>query len=97
MRGTTWASIGIAIGSGLDVALGAALEQFGGGIPIGVGIGLAIGAALDAKAKKEDRILRPKETPVTSSAKNFKVVAIILGVIALAGLAAFFFSRQLGL
>ena len=88
--------IGIAIGSGLGFALGAAFKQFGGGIPIGVGIGLAIGAALDAKAKKEDRILCPKETSVTSSTKNFKIVAIILGLIALAGLAAFFFFRQSG-
>ena len=88
--------IGIAIGSGIGVALGAALEQFGGGIPIGVGIGLAIGAALDAKAKKEGRILCPKETSVTSSTKNLKIVAIILGLLALAGLAAFFFFRQLG-
>lgn len=53
--------IGIAIGSGLGVALGAAMRQVGGGIPIGVGIGLAIGAALDAKAKKEGRILCQKE------------------------------------
>jgi len=88
--------IGIAIGSGIGVALGAALEQFGGGIPIGVGIGLAVGAALDAKAKKEGRILCPKETPVTSSTKNFKILAIILGLLVLAGLAAFFFFRQLG-
>ena len=88
--------IGIAIGSGIGVALGAALEQFGGGIPIGVGIGLAIGAALDAKAKKEGRILCPKETAVTSSTRNFKIVAVILGLLVLAGLAAFFFFRQLG-
>ena len=37
--------IGMAIGSGIGVALGAVFEQIGGGIPIGVGIGLAIGSA----------------------------------------------------
>jgi hypothetical protein len=89
--------IGIAIGSGIGVALGAALEQFGGGIPIGVGIGLAIGAALDAKAKKEGRILCPKETASASNTnRNLKILAIILGPLVLAGLAAFFFFRQLG-
>lgn len=89
-------AIGIAIGAGFGVALGVAFEQIGGGIPIGAGIGLAIGAALDAKAKKEGRILCPKETSTTASAMNFKIIAIILGLLVLAGLAAFFFFRQLG-
>ena len=84
--------IGIAIGSGIGVALGAALEQFGGGIPIGIGIGLAIGAALDAKAKKEGRILCPKETK-TVTTERFKIKAVILGLVLLAGLAAFLFFR----
>jgi hypothetical protein len=82
--------IGMAIGSGIGVALGAVLEQIGGGIPIGVGIGLAIGAALDAKAKKEGRILCPKETRAATSV-NFKTIAIILGLLVLAGLAALLF------
>ncbi|MFC2032305.1 hypothetical protein ACFLUS_02915 [Chloroflexota bacterium] len=86
--------IGIAIGSGIGVALGVALEQIGGGIPIGVGIGLAIGAALDAKAKKEGRILCPKETKTTTS-MNFKILAIVLGLLVAAGLAAFFFFQQM--
>ena len=90
--------IGMAIGSGIGVALGAAFEQIGGGIPIGVGIGLAIGSALDAKAKREGRILCPKETgqSITSANLNIKVIAIILGVLVLAGLAAFFIFRQYG-
>ena len=87
---------GIAIGSGIGVALGAALEQIGGGIPIGVGIGVAIGAALDAKAKKEGRILCPKETSATAFAVNFRIIAIVLGLLVLAGLAAFFFFRKIG-
>jgi F0F1-type ATP synthase assembly protein I len=52
--------IGIVIGSGIGVALGAAMDHVAFGIPIGVGIGLAIGAALDAKAMKEGRTLCPR-------------------------------------
>ena len=87
--------IGIAIGSGIGVALGAILDQFGGGIPIGIGIGLAIGAALDAKAKKEGRLLCPKEAKAATSV-NFKIIAIILGLLFLAGLIAFLLIRQIG-
>ena len=47
----------IAIGSGIGVALGAGMDNVGGGIPIGMAIGVAIGLALDAKAKKEDRVI----------------------------------------
>jgi len=87
--------IGMAIGSGIGVALGAALEKFGGGIPIGVGIGIAIGAALDAKAKREGRILCPKEAKVKAATSvNFKIIAIILGLLALVGLAVLFFLRS---
>ena len=82
--------IGMAIGSGIGVALGAALEQIGGGIPIGVGIGLAIGAALDAKAKKEGRILCPREAKAATPV-NVKTIAIILGLLTLVGLAALLF------
>ena len=87
--------LGIAIGSGLGVALGVVLEQIGSGIPIGVGLGVAIGAVLDAKAKKEGRILCPKETTTTTSAMNFKIIAFLLGLLALFGLAALFFLRQM--
>jgi hypothetical protein len=93
-------AICIAIGTALGVGLGAAFEQTGGGIPIGVGtgvaIGAAIGAALEAKAKKEGRILYPKETSTTASAMNLKIIAIILGLLVLAGIAAFFFVRKIG-
>ena len=47
----------IAIGSGIGVALGAGMDNVGGGIPIGMAIGVAIGLALDAKAKKEGRVI----------------------------------------
>ena len=46
-----------AIGSGIGVALGAGMDNVGGGIPIGIAIGVAIGIALDKKAKKEDRVI----------------------------------------
>ena len=72
--------IGMVFGSGIGVALGAVLEQFGGGIPIGVGIGLAIGAALDAKARKEGRIICPKETSAATNVSRFKTVPIIHNV-----------------
>ena len=87
--------IGIAIGSGIGVALGVALERVGLGIPIGVAIGLSIGAALDAKAKREGRIICPKEA-TTTTFSSVKILAIILGLLILAGLAAFFFFRQSG-
>lgn len=87
--------IGMAIGSGIGIALGAALEKVGGGIPIGVGVGLAIGAALDAKAKREGRILCPKEAKAKAATSiNFKIIAIILGLLALVGLAVLFFLRS---
>ena len=47
----------IAIGSGIGVALGAGMDNVGGGIPIGIAIGTAVGIALDAKAKREDRVI----------------------------------------
>ena len=86
--------IGMAIGSGIGVALGAAFEQVGGGIPIGVGIGLAIGSALDAKAKKEGRILCPKEPKGSTTSLNVKVIAIVIGILVLAGLAVLLFFLQ---
>ena len=47
----------VAIGSGIGVALGAGMDNVGGGIPIGLAIGTAVGIALDAKAKREDRVI----------------------------------------
>ena len=84
--------IGMALGSALGVALGAALDNIGPGIPIGVGLGMVIGAALDAKAKKEGRILYPRET--TGSSKTALVLAVILGVLLLAGIIAFILFRR---
>jgi hypothetical protein len=81
------------IGSGIGVAFGAVMDNAAGGIPIGVGIGLAIGATLDIKAKKEGRILCPRET--TSSQRSGKVLVIILGVLVLVGLVGFFLYRRL--
>ena len=57
-----YAALCMALGSGLGVAIGAAMDNIGTGMAIGVGFGIAIGVALDAKAKKEGRILCPRET-----------------------------------
>lgn len=89
-----YTGLGISIGSGLGVALGAAMPRVGAGIPVGIGIGLAIGAALDAKAKKEGRILCPKEASATAPAIRSKTIMVVIGLLVLAGLAAFFFVRR---
>jgi hypothetical protein len=85
-------SIGIAMGSGFGVAMGTATDNIGIGIPIGVGIGLAIGSALDAKAKKEGRILCPREA--TASSKTPLVLGIIVGLLLLAAFIGFLFFRR---
>lgn len=77
----------MAVGSGIGVALGSAMDNIGLGIPIGVAIGVAIGAALDAKAKKEDRILCPRET--TGSSKTILAILVGLGLLVLIGLVVF--------
>lgn len=88
--------IGMVFGAGIGVALGAALQQIGGGIPIGVGIGVAVGSYLDSKARKEGRTICPKEASSTNGGtKSFKTLAIITGILLLlAGLGALFFFRQ---
>ena len=85
--------IGIAIGSGIGVALGAATDSIG--IPSGVGIGIAIGAALDAKAKKEGRIICPSEKTATanSTRKTKTMVLIGIGALLVAGLIAYILVR----
>jgi len=89
-----YAGIGIAIGSGIGVALGAVLDQFGGGIPIGIVLGLVIGTVLDAKARREGRIVCPKETTTTAFNMSFKIPAVILGLLVLAGLAAYWLFQK---
>ncbi|MFC1991287.1 hypothetical protein ACFLVC_00925 [Chloroflexota bacterium] len=86
--------VGMSMGSGIGVALGVAVDSIGSGIPIGIGIGVAIGAALDAKAKKEGRIICPKEKTDTSPQKTKLLIAIGLGILALGGLIAFFLFRR---
>jgi hypothetical protein len=43
---------GIAIGAGMGVALGVAMDNIGVGIALGVGIGVAIGAAMDQARRR---------------------------------------------
>ena len=81
------------LSSGLGVAIGVAIDNIGSGIPIGVGIGAAIGAALDVKAKKEGRLICPRET--AGSSKMALVLGIILGLLLLVALFVFIlFSRS---
>ena len=82
-----------AIGSGIGVAIGAATDNVGSGIPIGVGIGVAIGAGLDAKARKEGRVICPREKTNSRFSRKVLVVAIGLGLLALGGLLAYMFYR----
>jgi hypothetical protein len=82
----------MAIGTGFGVAIGAVTDNVGSGIPIGVGVGVAIGVALDAKAKKEGRILCPRET--TGSSKTALVLGIIVGLLLLSALVGFFLYRR---
>ena len=88
--------IGMVIGTGIGVALGAAMDTVGSGIPIGIGIGMAIGAALDIKAKKEGRVICPSEKTATSPQKTKIMIIIGLGVfLVLAGILAFIlFNRS---
>jgi hypothetical protein len=83
----------MALGSGLGVAIGAGIDSIGAGMAIGVGFGIFIGALLDAKAKKEGRILCPRET--TRSPKTALTLLVIVGLLALSGIIAFvLFSRS---
>ena len=86
--------IGTAIGAGIGVALGAAMPNIGTGIPIGIGTGIAIGAALDAKAKKEGRVICPKEKTTASPHKTKVLIIVGLGLLVLAGLIAFMLFRR---
>jgi len=49
--------IWMAIGTGIGVAIGAALDNVGIGPGLGVGIGFAIGGYLDKKAEREGRVI----------------------------------------
>ncbi|MHC4822898.1 MAG: hypothetical protein ACYTEP_02650 [Planctomycetota bacterium] len=52
----TYAGIGVAIGTGGGVAIGAATDYLAVGIAIGSGVGIPLGAALGlAKDKSKDR------------------------------------------
>ena len=86
--------IGMVFGSGIGVALGAAMDTVGSGIPIGIGIGVAIGTVLDAKAKKEGGVICPSEK-TTSSLQKTKIMIIIgLCILVLAGLVAFMLFKR---
>jgi hypothetical protein len=54
-----YTGIGLALGVSLGVAYGS-MFNMGTGIAIGIAIGLSIGASMDAKAKKQNRVLKTK-------------------------------------
>lgn len=83
--------IGMAIGSGVGVALSAALE--GAGLPLGIGIGAAFGYYLDNKAKREGRLICPKGKKAVLASRN-TFIAVILGVLILVGLIAFILTSR---
>jgi hypothetical protein len=86
--------MGMTIGAAIGVALSAVLE--GGGLPIGIAIGAAFGYYLDAKAKREGRVICPKEKKTVLASRN-TFIAVILGVLILVGLiAAFIFGEPFG-
>ena len=76
-----WMSIGMALGIGI----GSAMDKSGAGLPIGIGLGMAIGSYLDNKAKKEGRIICPKEK-TTRKSKSISTIMIIIGVLVLVAL-----------
>jgi len=83
--------MGMAIGGAIGVALSAVLE--GGGLPIGIGIGAAFGFYLDAKAKREGRVICPKEKKTAFASRKI-LIAVILGALILAGLIAFILTSH---
>ena len=65
-----WIGIGIALGLPLGIPFG----NIALGMPIGMCIGVAIGASQDAKAKKEGRVLCPRE--ITGGSRTKLVLAV---------------------
>ena len=84
----------IAIGSGLGVAIGAALPNIATGIPIGVALGLAIGRLLDAKARKEGRVICPSEKAAVSVNPTKLMIIVGLGILIAAGIVAYLIFRS---
>ena len=83
-----WIGIGLALGLPFGIPLG----NISLGMPFGMAIGVAIGTSLDAKAKKEGRVLCPRET--TGKSRTRLVLVVILGLLVLAGIGAFLLFRS---
>ena len=93
--------IGMALGSGIGVALGAAMDNIGSGMPVGVGVGIAIGVALDAKAKKEGRVICKRKTEgsilhprKTARFSKTAVALLVVGLLVLGGILAIILFRR---
>jgi hypothetical protein len=81
----------LAIGPGIGVAIGVALDNTGIGIALGAGIGLMVGSWLDARARKEDRVIGGSggtERDLTSPNKTkFLIIGgVVLAIVALVAL-----------
>lgn len=88
-------SLCTALGAGIGLVIGAvAFDNDSIGLAIGAGGGVAIGAALDAKAKKEDRILRAQST--TRFSKTAWIL-LLVGLVVLVVVLAFIFLKRRGL
>ena len=72
---------GIAIGAGLGVALGVALDMLPLGIAIGAGIGVAIGAAMDQSrgVRSIEQYERPGRNLWVVAGLGLAVLLVLLG------------------
>jgi len=48
----SYLAMGITVGAGVGIVLGATLDNIAVGIAVGIGAGIAFGAALDARRRK---------------------------------------------
>jgi hypothetical protein len=69
----------MALGTGMGVALGAAMDNIGAGIPIGTGMGTALGALLDILAAKDGRVICPQTSRLLN--RNFQIAVVVAGLI----------------
>lgn len=78
-----WMGIGIAIFSGVGVALSAATDNpglIGIGPALGVAVGLAIGTGVEERHKKAGRI-----RPAVPGERNRRRTAVVIGLLVLLG------------
>ena len=67
--------MGVAIGTGVGIALGVAMNEVGV-LFISLGIGVVIGIALDAKARKEGRLCTREAGIAKGSIKMWVIIGV---------------------